>query len=115
MSRLPVAAFLICAFAFAAPAVAQNKRGGAAKDVPRGQEEAGDDPGPSRGEDMPLPSREALEKSDLPGFAKCALNCSRLTQACTARCKGNSACVANCQQPYLACAQRCGGPIGTDP
>jgi hypothetical protein len=66
------------------------------------------------GTEMPLPSRDTLARSNLPGPAKCALLCARSMQDCTTRCKGNSSCSNSCYKDYGACAQRCGGPIGTD-
>jgi len=68
----------------------------------------------SQGAEMPLPGRDTLARSSLPGPAKCALLCARTMQDCTTRCKGNSSCSNGCYQDYGACAQRCGGPIGTD-
>jgi hypothetical protein len=68
----------------------------------------------SRAGDVPLPSRDTLTRSSLPGPAKCAMLCGRAMQDCNQRCKGNSSCNGGCYKDYGSCAQRCGGPIGTD-
>lgn len=106
-------AFALVLSSVALPAEA-GKKGSYEKYVPRDQREPEDDASAAKGE-MPLPSREALDKSELPGFAKCALNCSRPMQECTTRCKGNQSCAAGCQKSYVTCAQGCGGPIGSNP
>jgi hypothetical protein len=65
--------------------------------------------------ELPMPSRETLARSSLPGPAKCSMLCGRAMQDCTQKCKGNTSCSGGCYKDYGTCAQRCGGPIGSDP
>lgn len=107
MSRAFVLTAVICLFA--APALAQ-KKGSAAKGA--GAESHGHaEPAGKDG----MPSREEIQKSDLPKYAKCSFQCARPMEECMEKCKENGRCIATCSSTYLECAQRCGGPIGTDP
>lgn len=108
-------------FALAAPvgnALAEGKfkQGSAKQEVKQKlKQDAEMEPESRQAGDVPLPSRETLARSNLPGPAKCSMMCGKTMQECTQRCKGNTQCSGGCYKDYGSCAQRCGGPIGSDP
>lgn len=111
MHRLLTVLLLCCTVS--APAWAQKKKP-YEKFVPRSQREAPEQGKSGDGDgELRIPSREALNRTEMPGFARCTLNCARPMQSCNAACKGNKACMSGCRGTYLSCANRCGGPIGT--